>query len=421
MRCRSAGASSAFAWLTFQFRRSVGDRFWRGLQGAMAAATACLLAVLLVGQSSWVRYQVYRWELFGNHFGFTAYDQAGTEQQLVWKLGRTGIGGWLQRDAEVLRHLATNCGDLFAQEPEVAKTSLTSLQACGVSLSDCLADRDADAFLLYALAGEMFADVPERQWSDSQTSLFLNRKVAEIDSLSRKELEALVVCIGLRSELVEKAQREKVLSAWLQSVPEFAGLLRDEIQLGRMLNEAFEDQGVDSIRLVTQEGHRLPYQATQDRLSLVINRSLETLINLTGDKPVIWKQQDADLEITISLDSLVLEEYQVPATELRSVYVPGRTQRYGRQRRYRTGRTELQLVKTGGSETRRVFGTTVALDLAFQSDPFGIAETLAYWTDHFRDRKDVTLDASVQRELYGRVWPLGIHRAYFSTNDESDQ
>ena len=195
--------------LAIQLRAATGPRLVRSVRLGLTIATAIAFLAIVAGKSSWVRYQVYRWETNHQHFGITGRSRDDTISELVDQLTENRIGQWLHRDPEMLRYLATDRGGLFARKPCKANLALTSLVNHGAELDEIESTSEGAEFLLYALAGDVFKVTDERfAWisashqpdANEATSVIpssfaenlIRARIESIDSLSDNELEALV-------------------------------------------------------------------------------------------------------------------------------------------------------------------------------------------------------------------------------------
>ncbi len=413
-------AIAAIVLLLIQFRRSAGRRFLRLLQFALAACIAAIVIGLLCGHSHWVRYQVYRLETFGKHYQITARDRDTTEVDLVDAVDESKIGQWIRQDAQMLKHLADNRGDLFARRPDEARTTLASLGKVGSKLDDLLAQGSVNTFLLYALAGEIFVDDETKNWSSSQSSKLLNRLIQQVDSISDQELEALFFCVANLGGIVDETGQQRVQSKWLERVPHLQNLLGEGFRLGDIINDLIQDEKAHTVRIIAKEGYGLPYEAKRDHIDRVLNRSLVTLIRLAASARVEVVPGDADLAITLHLNGESLYQYQQQIMEWRSEYKPGRIRSTGGSRLYVPGKSVKRLVPSGETRTRTVLGATVAIEVPVSKPPIKTTTTLAYWADFLRDKDNPNLDSVDYDELSGRVWPLGIHQSYFLASCQQD-
>lgn len=415
----------AIVLLIVQVRR-VGR--WRSLwvfRSMLLAATALLFVTMVAGKSGWARYQAYRWECLHQHLGITARSLDETELELVALVTDQAIGRQLLGDEVMLRRVAFERSSLFARRPIEANRALGALLSFGDDINSIESSDNGKAFLLYAIAGGVFDGGSTDSGPDVKNDTIrglLQERIDSVESLSDNELEALVFCVAHFPLLVDSNQREQVKTAWSLRVPEFSALLAEGYALGEMLHEVLEQNEVSRIRYRLREGYSLPVQAKRRQILVALPRALQTLIQLTSDSPLEFVQEDksdSDVEFKLSADGGALQTYQRQVYEWRKRYKTGGIMpRTGNRSPYRMGRWVQELEATGETTTTTLYGATIKLEAALDTDPIETTATLAYWQDYLRgDKDDSELESTNHHKLSGRMWPLGIHESYFRGSD----
>ncbi|MCA9794563.1 MAG: hypothetical protein KC910_22300, partial [Candidatus Eremiobacteraeota bacterium] len=410
------GAAALLATRPWESRSRYGSQLrYIGLVSAV-----CGLGFLLFLLTPWGRYQVVRFET--NHLNLRMSNfEDGLRQDLSRELCDPTLGPYLSADIALLKTLAAR--DQLLGQPLAARVVVASLRSQGFGWNDLRALPGGRNLLMGALLAEP-DPWPEQSWQPHPAldpapeqglacGLFDRRQavktlddyISSLDGAEWRRLEPAVVALMRFPVLTTEAQRDRVLAAWPGAFHDAADLAQAGLAMRAEVAGLLSPATSVTMAVVTRGEFQ---RSNASELTQTLPLMARGLVHACGVETRLAEPAQADLLITLELDEVPHYDWSRPTYRTETVVT--RRRGYGRYAIPQTV-TESRRV-AAGSEQLTEYAPIASIRFSYAGKEVVMGPFMVQWHRYFYDFENRRYPDSPD-DLYGRLWPLGVHTDWF--------
>ncbi|MGE0494536.1 MAG: hypothetical protein AB7S38_35330 [Vulcanimicrobiota bacterium] len=413
-------------WLVLACLALVATRPWQnrsrygtGIRWIGVVSAGCGLALVVFFFLPWGRYQAIKFETHRLNLHVTNYED-GLRGDLSRELFDPQVGPYLTADAALLKTLVER--DQLLTEPLAARLVMASLLDQGLDWDQLRGLPGGKNLLMGALLAEPDAwpDQPATHpplqpdpeqgltcglFSREQVARTLADYVSTLDGADWHALEPAVVACMHFPDLATETQRARVFTAWSSAFRDAGQLAVQALSMRAELIDLLGSTRTVRLAVVTKGEFQQSYK---EELTRVLPLMAAGLVHACGVKTVPAQPDQADLLITLELGEVPHYDWSRPTYRYETVV----TQRRG-YGRYAIPQTVTESRRVAdGSERMTEYAPTARVLFRYAGKEIVMGPLIVQWHRYFYDAEQHRYPDSPD-DLYGRLWPLGVHLDWF--------
>lgn len=396
----------------------------RIIASVLALVSAFLMAFW---GSGFGRAWMVKFEATVANLGVTSY-QEGLRTDLTLELVDPKIGPHLITDKGFLCRLVGKAEENLADSPRAARVVLSTLKAKGMTWSEIVALPNAQNLVLGALLAEADPQpwhrldwVPQPELAPSpelglNTELLSEQEGREVlalafeglEQMGTAQMERLLMAVMSFPTLTTEDQREGLFKRWAGSFEDLEELAVDGLVIRQQVREFLGPREEVSVNLHLEGG--TPSGSTYRHVPETLPRMILGLIHSCGVKTK--QTQTGELEITVHLSEISHHSYSRPTYKYETYYETT-TSGYSRPGLIRSRQVKRERQVVSGHEEMTVFVPVASIELRLGEQVLNLDRELLHWHNlryDYENKRFMDLD---KEEVYGRMWPLGLHEKNF--------
>lgn len=335
------------------------------------------------------------------------------------------IGPRLTRNPGLLKHLVAVSDDSLLKQPRAARVLVTALAAAEGGVEPILDLPGGPAVAFVGLLGEADPQpwhrlewVPKPELNPQpelglRAGIFsppLARRVLQT-ALTEQPEEPLLFAMMNFPTLFLEPEREELLKRWGKEFEDLEELAVEGLVMRAQLKELLGETDSVSVAVVMNETSSLG--SVYRHVPETLPRMIVGLVTSCGVMARPAPPDEAELVFEVRLSQVAHHEWSRPTYKYETYYEYQSTGRSIRGYSMGSRRVRKERRVSSGSETVTAFVPVAKVQARFQGRTLEYPESLLHWHNFRYDYENNRFLDLDKENVFGRMWPLGIHERNF--------